>query len=64
MSSFSSTMSSVQLNDDTNIKSQLTSNPNGESELPEVLLNYSRYNINIKYTNNNTLNNLLNCCLP
>ena len=61
-------MSSVQLNDDTNIKSQLTSNPNGESELPEVLLKYStgtgRYNINIKYTNNNTLNNLLNCCLP
>ena len=45
MSSFSSTMSSVQLNDDTSIKSDLTSNnPNGESESSEVLIKHKYIN--------------------
>jgi hypothetical protein len=47
MSSFSSTMSSVQLNDDTSLKSDLTSNPNGESE-SEVVIKYINIAYNIK----------------
>ena len=44
MSSFSSTMSSVQLNDDTSNKSDITSKHNGDSEHSEVLI-YLKRNI-------------------